>query len=142
MELHVVEVEHRCVANHFIVFLEELLVTCVEIVLPNVSGEPSPTIWEFSPRCTIYRTCYAPQVCVVVSHPTATAIHCASSLFTSDCEVSNHIEERLVSVGQVSHLGRPVVHLRIDVDGVLRVPWCIELVVPESLQISRLTTWL
>ena len=35
-------------------------------------------------------------------------------------------------------LGRPVVHLGVDVDGVLAVPGRLELVVPDALQVGRL----
>ncbi len=29
---------------------------------------------------------------------------------------------------------RPVIHLRIDIDGILTVPWRIQLVIPDTLQ--------
>ena len=41
-------------------------------------------------------------------------------------------------LAQVGFFGRPVVHLRIDVDGVLTVPGRVHTVVPDALQIGRL----
>src|SRR5579875_450186 len=40
-----------------------------------------------------------------------------------------------MKVGEVSALGKPVVHLRVDVDGVLRSPRRIDRLVPDALKI-------
>ena len=47
------------------------------------------------------------------------------------------IEERGVALGQVGDLRRPVVHLRVDVDRVVRAPRRPDHVVPDALEISR-----
>ena len=43
---------------------------------------------------------------------------------------------------KVGHLGWPVVHLGIDVDGVFTVPRGIHTTIPHALQVSSLTSWL
>ena len=47
-------------------------------------------------------------------------------------------EQRLVQLGEVGRLGRPVVHLGVDVDRVVRAPRRPQLVVPDALQVRRL----
>ena len=54
--------------------------------------------------------------------------------------VVEELEQRLVELGKVGGLHRPVVHLRIDVDGIFTVPRCIFAVVPNALQVCRLST--
>ncbi|MPN57876.1 hypothetical protein SDC9_205572 [bioreactor metagenome] len=47
------------------------------------------------------------------------------------------IEQRLVQFGEVTYFGRPVIHLYIDVQVVVAVPWGLHRVCPEPLQIER-----
>src|SRR5205085_11926741 len=53
-------------------------------------------------------------------------------------EVRDHAYERLVALGEVRHLRGPVVHLRVDVDGVLRLPRRRHLRVPDALKVRGL----
>lgn len=48
----------------------------------------------------------------------------------------DQVEERLLGLGQVGNTGVPVVHLRVDVDGVLALPGRIEVVVPDALKVG------
>ena len=43
-----------------------------------------------------------------------------------------------MALREVGRLGRPVVHLRVDVDGVVAAPRRPDLVVPDALQVGRL----
>ena len=43
----------------------------------------------------------------------------------------------LGSFGEVAHLRRPVVHLQVDVDMVVRAPRGKVILVPDTLQIGR-----
>ena len=54
-----------------------------------------------------------------------------------DAEPVEQVEERLVTLRQVRDLGRPVVHLRVDVDRELAVPRRDVAVVPDPLQVRR-----
>ena len=59
-------------------------------------------------------------------------------LAAGDGHVVDQVEQRLVALGEVGHLHRPVVHLGVDVDGLLAVPGRLELIVPDPLQVGRL----
>ena len=49
----------------------------------------------------------------------------------------DQVEERPGGFRQVADFGRPVVHLEIDVGGVLAVPWRRHAFVPDALQVGR-----
>jgi len=53
-------------------------------------------------------------------------------------QIHHHRHERLDALAEVHRLGRPVVHLGIDVDRVLALPGRIHALVPEALEIGRL----
>ena len=53
-------------------------------------------------------------------------------------QVGNRVVQRRLAFGQVRRQRGPVVHLRIDVAGVLAVPGRVERIVPDALQIGRL----
>ena len=76
----------------------------------------------------------------MMRHPTRTVVHGARRLSACYTQVANHREQRFLCLSQITHIGRPVVHLGIDVDGIFRVPSGIHLMVPYTLQIGRLTT--
>ena len=136
--LHVVCQEVGGPLHHGVVTGQKLLVARVEIVLPDVRGQPGATRGEHAPGRTVHRPGNTPEVGVVVSHPAPTAVHLLGRLRSRLAQVANHREQRLLRLGQVSHQGRPVVHLGVDVDGIFRVPRCIHLVVPHALQVGRL----
>ena len=125
--------------HHGIVFFQELLVARVEIVLPEVGGEPRTASGEHAPGGTVDRSCDAPEVGVVMGYPATTAVHLLGCLRSRLTQVADHREERLLRLGEVAHEGRPVVHLGIDVDGVFRVPRGVFLVVPHALEVGRLS---
>ena len=50
--------------------------------------------------------------------------------------LADEFEQGLVQFRQVRHFRGPVVHLKIDVRGVFRVPRWEHLVVPDTLQIG------
>ena len=142
MLLHVVDEEVGSALHHGVVVGEELLVAGEEIVLPEMCGEPGTTRREHTPAGAVDRSGNAPEVGVVVGHPSVAAIHLLCGEGSGLAEVANHREQRLLRLGKISHERRPVVHLGIDVDGVLRVPRCIHLVVPNTLQVGGLSAGL
>ena len=78
--LHIVEIELSSTLYHRIPLLEESLVACIEIMLPEMSGEPGSAIREHAPLRTIHRTCYAPNISIMMCHPATAAIHFSSRL--------------------------------------------------------------
>ena len=137
--LHIRQQEIGSALQDGIASLKESLVACIKVVLPQVCGKPGATCGEHSPCGTIHRSCNTPQVGVVMCHPTRTVVHATGCFSTRYAQVANHREQRLLCLCQVTHIGGPVVHLGINVDGVFRVPWGIHLIVPYALQIGRLT---
>jgi len=53
-------------------------------------------------------------------------------------EVGDQVEERLVALGEAGGLGRPVVHLDVDVGRPVGVPGRGDLGVPDALEVRRL----
>ena len=53
-------------------------------------------------------------------------------------ELFDHREKRLHALAEICRFGRPVVHLRVDVDRVLAAPRRGERVIPQTLQVCRL----
>lgn len=49
----------------------------------------------------------------------------------------NEVKDRLLGLCKIGNASMPVIHLRVDVDGVLALPWRIEVVIPNALKISR-----
>ena len=105
-----------------------------------MGSEPGSAIRKHAPLRTIHRTCYAPDIGVMVYHPTTTTIHFPSRLCSRYAQILNQRIQRFRGVTEIRYLGRPVVHLRIDVDGIFTVPRCIFAVVPNALQVCRLST--
>ena len=128
--------------HHRIVLTQERLVARIEVVLPEMLAKPCAAVGPHPPGCAIDWTGNTPKVGVVVSHPTLGTIKSAGRLVPGDTEVFEHGEERFMAFGEVGYLSRPIVHFGIDVDGVLAVPRCVKATAPDTLQISRLTTWL
>ncbi len=105
-----------------------------------MGSEPGSAIRKHAPLRTIHRTCYAPDIGVMMCHPATAAIHFLSRLCSRYTQILNQRIQRFRGVTEIRYLGRPVVHLRIDVDGILAVPRCIFAVVPNALQVCRLST--
>ena len=142
MGLHIVEIEVSSTLDNRIPLTKKFLIACVEIVLPQMSSKPSTSVGIHAPEGTINRTCNAPDVGIVVCHPAIASIHLLGSHSTCLAQILDHREKRLGGLGEVADLSRPVVHLSIDVDGIFRIPRSIALVVPHTLQVGWLTTWL
>ena len=75
MALHVVEQEYCGTLQNGKVLTQECLVTGKEIMLPQMGGEPGTTRREHAPGRTVHRSGDAPEIGIVVGHPTVTSIH-------------------------------------------------------------------
>ena len=138
--LQIVEQEVGSTLHDGVIVCQELFVTRVEIMLPEVGGEPGAARGEHAPGGAVHGSGDAPEVGIVVGHPTLAAIHLLSRLRTRLTQVADHREEGLLCLCEIAYQRRPVVHLGIDVDGVFRVPWGIHLVVPHTLEVCGLAT--
>ena len=140
--LQIVHQEVGSPLHHIVVLSQEILVARIEVVLPDVCCQPGTACWEHTPRGAVDRTRHTEEVGIVMGHPTLAAIHLLRRRGTRLTQVADHREERLLRLSDIAHEGRPVIHLGIDIDGVLRIPWCIHLCIPDTLQIGRLSTGL
>src|ERR1043165_1817012 len=82
----------------------------------------------------------APQICIMVSYPATSAPLNPCRARPSLGQILDHRDEGLDALSQIALFGGPVVHLRVDIDGVLAVPRRIHALVPETLQVRSLAT--
>ena len=71
----------------------------------------------------------------MVGNEAARAVVISRGLSASHAKVVEQVPQRLLHLGQIRHVCRPVVHLDVDVDVVVGVPRRGDLVVPNALQI-------
>ena len=119
--------------------LEELPIAGEEVVFPEMLAEPGTADGPHAVLGRIDRSGPAPEIDVVVGHPAAAVVVDAGGLRAGDRDVPEHVEEGLVALGEVCHLGRPVVHLGVDVDRVLAAPGGRDRLIPDALEVGRLS---
>ena len=110
-----------------------------EIMLPQMLCQPGSAGRPHARSGKIHHAGNAPQVRVVMRHPSPTTIHGTCRTRPGHRQVVHHFEKRLMHFAQVSHFSRPVIHFRIDIDGIFAVPRRIDASVPDALQISGLS---
>ena len=120
---------------------EQVEVAAELVDVPEVVGEPHAAHHPDGPaRGSLThpdRQAPSPHVRVVVRDPAACAVELARGVGAGARDVLDEGEERLDRVVHAEHRGRPVVHLGVDVDGVVRRPGRAQLVVPDALQVRR-----
>ncbi len=119
--------------------LEEFPIAGEEIVFPEMLAEPGTAHGPHAEPGCIDRSGPAPEVDVVVRHPAAAVVVDAGGLRAGDGDLPEHVEEGLVALGEVRHLGRPVVHLGVDVDRVLAAPGWRDRLIPDALEVGGLS---
>src|SRR5436190_4363306 len=83
-----------------------------------------------------------PYICIVMGHPTSCTIHVFCCLLTRNGHVLYHLNEWFMQFGKIGFFCWPIIHFCIDVDGVFAIPWRIDFIVPNSLEVCSLATWL
>jgi hypothetical protein len=107
------------------------------IVFPEMESEPTATEGpEPNSWVTIYGSGISPEVGIVVGNPTAAAIEALGYIFSCLCETADEVEEGKLAFDEVGRTGEPVVHLQVDVDGVLAFPRWRHLLVPDALEVG------
>ena len=117
---------------------EKRLVERVEVVVPDVHRKPRAARRPRAASARTSRPCNAPDVGVVVRHPALRAVDVARGLRACDGELVAHLPDGLREIAEARWLRRPVVHLRVDVHGVVARPRRPAAVVPDSLKVERL----
>ena len=120
-----IHAELRSLLHHRVNLFEISLVTRESIVFPQMLTEPSTTHVPVCPlRVAIatvaHRIGESPNVGVVVSHPTMCVIEFLRRISSVLLQGWNPFKQWLVHLRKIAWLGRPVVHFRIDIDGVVR----------------------
>src|SRR6185369_9773434 len=93
---------------------------------------PEPPEWSIDGRRL------SPEIGVVMTDPAARAVLNLRRARAILNQLRHHPKQRLVTLGEIRRLDGPVVHLRVDVDGVLAFPRRRHQVVPDALEIRGL----
>jgi hypothetical protein len=117
---------------------EECAVTRVLEVIPEREREPGAAHLPHAPHGAVDGRGRPPDVGIVVRDPAARAVHLLCDPRAANRELLRHAQQRLDASGQGRRSGRPVVHLRIDVDRPLAAPGRVRPLVPDSLQVRGL----
>src|SRR5258705_1682779 len=117
-----IEKKLRGAFRYWINALQKLLITTEFIVIPEMSAQPSAACRPETPQWAINRRGGAPEIGVVMANPPASAILHLRGVTSVLVKFRHHPSQRLVTLRQISRLRGPVVHLRVDVDGVLALP--------------------
>ena len=122
--------------------VQEGLVQGVLVPLPDVGAHPGGAHHPVGGGdAAVLRGAVPPEVRVVVGHKPSGAVHGLGHLPAPGIHLLQKGEKGHVALGQVAGLHRPVVHFRVDVDGVLAVPGRLQLAVPDTLQVGGQGTW-
>ena len=116
-------------------FAQEGLVLVELIGLPKMPRSPGCAGWPHAVLSAPDRARPPPSVGRMVSDEAARAVVISRGLSASHAKVVEQVPQRLLHLGQIRHVCRPVVHLDVDVDVVVGVPRRGDLVVPNALQI-------
>ncbi len=116
---------------------QEVLVPGEQVVFPEVVTEPGPA-GRPDAVDVVDRRGAPPVVGVVVDHPPPGAVLLPGGPRAADGQVVDQVEQGLVALAEVRALRRPVVHLDVDVGGVLAPPGGVEQLVPDALEVGRL----
>src|SRR5689334_81951 len=111
-------------------------------MFPKVLAHPACGGAKSTPVCSVNCAGCSPDICIMMRNPASCTIHISGCLSTCLRHVSHHLKERLCQICQVSFFCRPVIHFRININGVFAIPGWRHLIIPYTLQISCLTTWL
>src|SRR5436190_1302760 len=100
---------------------------------PCAPGRPDPV--NVVDRCRA-----APKIGIMMRHPTPTAVLLFCGSRATDGEVVDQVEQWLVTLTKIADLRGPVIHLAVDVERPLAFPRRIEQIIPDALQIRRLSS--
>ena len=130
-----VEVELGRALHDRIGAFEKGTVAGEEEVVPEMLAEPGGAGHGGAPRGGFARGGEAPWVRQQEGNPAACVVVGFGGLLARSNERLDQGEERFVQLGEVGDLGRPVVHLHVDVGVPVAIPCGLDLVGPDALQI-------
>ena len=133
----VVEVEQRRLLQDRIGPAQELAVEREGVVLPEMLAEPGRAADGRAPGRGLAGRGEAPRVGDDVRHPAARVVVGLRGLAARLDQRGDELVQRLVQLGEVADLGRPVVHLHVDVEVPVAVPRRLDFLGPDALQVGR-----
>src|SRR5262245_42200050 len=132
----IVEQEFRSLFHDRVRALRKKITIAREVVvIPQMQAQPCATHGPEAGMYAVNRNCIAPDVGVVMNHKAARAVEVFGNAAPVIERIVDEIEQRLVKLGEVGDLRRPVIHFRVDVDRVLAVPGWLEFLIPNALKI-------
>ena len=137
---HAVHEKERGTLYRRIDIRQKVFVGRVEkVMFPQMGTQPPCTGGPQAP-CAIDRCGTVPEVRVVVFHPTLrnAPMH-LRGLLALGHHALHLVDQRNGALGKVGGFSHPVIHLQVDVGRVLTSPDRVRILVPNALQIGRLS---
>ena len=117
--------------------LQVLRVAAEGIVFPEMLAQPSAGRREQAPARMLAGRGEAEDVADRVHGPAVGAVVHPRRSAAAGSKRVDQIKQRLVALRQIADLGRPVIHLHVDVRMIVAVPGHLEAVRPKPLQVRR-----
>ena len=121
---------------------QELCIARIQIMLPQMLAKPCTSVGPHAIEGRVHHARTAPDISIVMEYPAPASIHNPGRLPSCNRQFLEHPDEWLVACSQARVVGWPVVHLQVDIDGILSIPGSEHLIVPDALQIGGLATGL
>lgn len=139
VHLEGVEEEFHRPLHHRVVAAQRARVPGEPVVVPQHHAQPGTAGRPHAVLGGVHRRGAAPAVGVVVEHPAGGVVEGLGGAGAGLGQFVHHAHGRVPALGEVAGSGGPVVHLEVDVDGVLGLPGRVQAVVPQSLEIGGLS---
>ena len=137
-----VQIKQCCLQHDRENLFQELTVTGIFIMGPEMCTQPCRSHHPVSCRnIDILRSGISESIRIMVHRPPSAAIHFPGSLPAVLYKSRDEIKQGFMAFGQPAYLCRPVIHLRINIHCIFRIPRWKILLVPDSLQIGRKTSF-
>ena len=102
-------------------------------------SQPGSSCRMKPPTGTPTRSREVPYISYGMRHPTFATIYFIGRFGTCSCQRFYISEQRSITFGEITHVGSPVILLRIDIQVIIAGPGHIarQIIVPYPLQVSR-----
>ncbi len=139
VHLQGVEEELHRALHHRVVAAERARLAGEPVVVPQHHAQPGAAGGPHAVLGGVHRCRAAPAVGVVVQDPAGGVVQLPCGAAAGLGEFVHHPHGGVPALGEVAGAGGPVVHLEVDVDGVLGLPGRVQAVVPQALEVGGLS---
>src|SRR5207244_3233857 len=119
--------------------LQKILVAREEVMFPKMVAKPGATRHPNAMIGGIDRRRAAPNIGIMVQDPPTCGVMRLGSFAARLDTIFDQPKQWFVALGKIAHFGRPIIHLGVDVNRPFAVPRGLELIIPYSLQVCRLS---